>query len=168
MGPASAWPIATSQATGSPMSTAMMSRAPTTVSSTAPAIASSRPLGAVPGLADADLAADDGLADDVGEEAGQGDRRDGRADGRQVVADDAVEPEAVAVDGQGLPAGDPGAQGGGRHEADEGGDHREADGRGDVPADRLGHGAVEVTEGQWSQRDDAGPSGPRSAGRRVG
>ena len=44
MGPASAWPIATSQATGSPMSTARMRSAPTTVTSTAPAIASSRRL----------------------------------------------------------------------------------------------------------------------------
>ena len=86
----------TSQATGSPMSTAMMRRAPTTVTSTAPAIAEQPALGAVPGLADADLAADDGLADDVGEEAGQGDRGDDRADGRQVVADQPVEPEAVA------------------------------------------------------------------------
>ena len=35
--------------------------------------------------------------------------------------------------------------------------HGEADGGGDVAADRLGHGAVEVTEGERSQRDDAGP-----------
>ena len=37
---------------------------------------------------------------------------------RQVVADEAVEPEVSLVDGQRLPAGDPGPEGGGRHEAD--------------------------------------------------
>ena len=114
-------------------------------------------LRAVPRLADADLAAEHRLADDVGEEAGERDRGDERAEARQVAGD---EPDAAALarhEVGRLHAREPGAEGGGRHEADEGRHEGQSHRGGDVPPDRLGHGAIEVAEGQRAEGDDAGP-----------
>ena len=93
-------------------------------------------LRAVPRLADADLAPEDGLPDDVGEEAGEGDRRQERAEGGDVLGE---EPDADLVDSKSpcLEAAEPPAEGRRGHEAGERGDDREPDGRRDVAAHAL-------------------------------
>ena len=67
----------------------------TRVTRVAPSEGGQAALRAVPRLADADLAPEDGLTDDVGEEAGEGDRRQERAEGRDVVGEDAQTPTSV-------------------------------------------------------------------------
>ena len=108
-------------------------------------------LGAVPRLLDADLSPEHRLADDIGEEAGESDGGDQGADARQVAAHEAEAADLVAVQGRGVLARHPRAEGGRGDEADERGDEGQAHRGGDVPADRLRHGREEVPEGEGPQ-----------------